>query len=89
MPSVSRFLGIVIKMYFDEGEQHHLPHLHAEYAGDEAVFNIDTGEKIAGKFPPKQTLFVQTWVLLHQEELMENWKLVSADKPIIKIKPLR
>jgi len=34
MPEISRFFGIVIKMYFDE----HLPsHFHAEYNEYEAV----------------------------------------------------
>lgn len=28
MPEISRFLGIVIKMYWDE---HNPPHFHAEY----------------------------------------------------------
>ena len=33
MPEISRFYGIVIRMYFGD---HHPPHIHAEYAGQEA-----------------------------------------------------
>ncbi len=31
MPEISRFFGIVIKMFFDD---HNPPHFHAEYGGD-------------------------------------------------------
>ena len=38
MPELSRFYGIVIKMYFGD---HDPPHFHAEYAEDRAVINIE------------------------------------------------
>lgn len=45
MPEISRFFGIVIKMYFDE---HLPPHFHAEYNEYEAVFDIRTLAVIGG-----------------------------------------
>ncbi len=39
MPEVSRFYGIVIKMYFAD---HHPPHFHAEYGEHEALVAIET-----------------------------------------------
>jgi len=38
MPEVSRFFGIVIRMYFDE---HNPPHFRALYAGNEAQVGIN------------------------------------------------
>jgi hypothetical protein len=38
MPEISRFYGIVIKMYFND---HNPPHVHAQYSGTEAL--IDSG----------------------------------------------
>jgi Domain of unknown function (DUF4160) len=39
MPEISRFFGIVIKMFFDD---HNPPHFHAEYGGDLALIDIRT-----------------------------------------------
>ncbi len=38
MPEISRFLGMVIRMYWDE---HPPPHVHVEYGGETAVVRID------------------------------------------------
>jgi hypothetical protein len=40
MPEISRFFGILIKMFFAD---HAPPHFHAEYQGNKAVINIKTG----------------------------------------------
>jgi len=37
MPEISRFFGIVIKMFFDD---HNPPHFHAECSGDIALIDI-------------------------------------------------
>lgn len=34
MPEISRFLGIIIKMFFDD---HQPPHFHAEYGSEMAL----------------------------------------------------
>ena len=48
MPEVSRFYGIVIRMYFDE---HPPPHFHALYGEYEVLINIQTLAIISGKLP--------------------------------------
>lgn len=48
MPIISRFFGIIIRMFFNE---HAPPHFHADYAGHRAVINIRTLEVIEGKLP--------------------------------------
>jgi pimeloyl-ACP methyl ester carboxylesterase len=48
VPTISRFYGIVIRMYFSD---HAPPHFHAVYSGDEAVVAIETGEVIRGALP--------------------------------------
>ena len=37
MPELSRFFGIIIRMYMEVGSPHHLPHFHAYYQDEEAV----------------------------------------------------
>jgi len=44
---------------------------------------------IEGSFPPKQSAYVTAWTLLHQKELMSNWKALTAGKEANKIDPLR
>ena len=63
MPILSMFYGIVIRMYFFDDKQHHMPHLHAEYAGKRAVFDIAGGEILAGALPPGKTRLVQDFHL--------------------------
>lgn len=89
MPSISMFYGIIIYMYFDDTKRHKLPHVHAMYNENEAVFALSSGEILDGKFPPKETKLVQTWILLRQDELLANWKLATSGEPLYKIEPLR
>ncbi|KQS25502.1 DUF4160 domain-containing protein [Dyadobacter sp. Leaf189] len=87
MPEISRFFGIVIFMYFKD---HLPPHFHAEYAGQEAQFSIETGNVIAGDFPRKQTRLVQAWVELYREELYLNYfESQKDDARFRKIRPLQ
>ena len=54
MPTISMFYGIIIRMYALDNKQHHLPHIHVEYAEAEAVFQIPDGELLEGMLPNKQ-----------------------------------
>jgi hypothetical protein len=86
MPEISRFYSIIIRMFFSD---HPPPHLHANYQKSQATFSITTGQMIDGKFPKKQTAFVTAWILMHQKELMDNWKALIEGKDAKKIAPLR
>jgi len=83
------FYGIIIHMYFGDDQQHKKPHIHATYGEYKAVFSIDDAEIMVGKFPPKETKFVQTWIYLRQKELLADWQLAVNDETPYKIEPLR
>jgi hypothetical protein len=89
MPEVSRFFGIIIRMFIETGAQHQLPHLHAYYQNHKAVFRLDTGELLAGSLPRRQQRLVEAWIELYQPELLENWRQAEANEPINKVPPLR
>jgi len=84
MPEISRFLGIVIRMYIRE---HYPAHFHAEYGEYEITVDIETGV-VTGKFPKRALKAVIEWYELHQDELMENWDAAMKRKPLFKIEPL-
>jgi hypothetical protein len=84
MPELSRFLGIIIAMYYRD---HPPPHFHAIYAEHEATVNIATGE-VNGYLPGRVLGLVQEWRVLHQAELLEAWALAVAQKPLPNIAPL-
>jgi len=84
MPVVSRFLGIIIAMYWDD---HAPPHFHAKYAEYEITVNIRTGV-VEGKFPKRALRHVLEWYELHREELIENWALCQKDESPKSIEPL-
>ena len=85
MPEISRFYGIVIRMYFDD---HAPPHFHAIYASKEAVVDIANLAMIAGELPPRALGLVMEWATLHQGELEELWDLATNLQPLHRIDPL-
>lgn len=85
MSELSRFYGIVIKMYFGD---HTPPHFHAEYAGAEALINIETLAMFAGRLPPRALGLVTEWAAVHQDELRDAWARASSLEPAGKINPL-
>ncbi len=88
MPTISMFYGILIRMYWQDNDRHKLPHFHAFYGENEAVFGFD-GDVIAGEFPKKQAAFVKAWALLHEDELAANWKLAENGEETFRIDPLK
>lgn len=85
MPVISSFFGIIIRMNFRE---HNPPHLHAEYQGNNAVFNFD-GEITEGTMPNKQKKLIIAWIEIHKDELIANWQLIQNKEDYFKIDPLR
>lgn len=73
MPVISRFYGIVIKMYFQQSE-HNPPHIHAVYGEYIGAINIQTREMFEGDLPAKALRLVQEWIEINQVELLEIWK---------------
>jgi hypothetical protein len=84
MPVVSRFLGIIIAMYWDD---HAPPHFHAKYAEYEITVNIRTGV-VEGKFPKRALRHVLEWYEIHKEQLIENLELCQNDEAPKPIEPL-
>lgn len=85
MPELSRFFGIIIRMFFDD---HNPPHIHAEYAGNKAIFDF-RGNVLKGNLSSKTaTKLVREWIDLHISELDENWQLATESKVLYKIIPL-
>ncbi len=85
MPELSRFYGIVVRMFFKD---HNPPHIHIEYQDYEAIIHIDSG-LVQGKMPRRALNLVFEWLDLHREELLENWELAQNQEPLYKIEPLK
>ncbi len=85
MPEISRFYGIVIKMFYDD---HEPPHFHVESAEHQAVVSIETLALIGGTLPPRALGLVAEWAALHQEELREAWQRAKNLEPAGRIDPL-
>jgi len=83
MPVVSRFYGLVIKMYFGSAE-HNPPHFHVVYGEYTGVFDINTLKMTEGDLPTKAQSMVLEWAGQHKDELMKIWNT----QEFIKIPPL-
>lgn len=86
MPELSRFYGIVIKMYFDD---HLPPHFHAEYGEYEALVNVNTLAVMAGRLPARALGLVIEWASLHRAELDREWTKAKNLQSLDKILPLK
>lgn len=85
MPEISRFLGIVIAMYFND---HNPPLFHVRYEEFRAVIGIDPLELRDGNLPPRVLGLVMEWAEMHQAELMKNWTSLAAEGKFSRIAPL-
>ena len=78
MPELSRFFGIVIRMFIEAGGSHHLPHFHAYYQEHVGVYGLDPIERIAVFRPNRQERLVLAWAELHRDELISSWNTLQA-----------
>jgi hypothetical protein len=84
MPEISRFLGIVISMYYAE---HGVPHFHAVYGECRVSVEVESAT-VHGTFPGRALRHVLEWAALHREELLDNWRRARQGKPLHHIAPL-
>lgn len=73
MPVLSRFYGIIIRMYFQQSE-HNPPHFHAIYGDNVAAVSIKDGKILDGYLPKKALEMVLEWNELHKNELLKIWE---------------
>lgn len=85
MPTISRFYGIIIRMFFDE---HAPPHFHVEYAEFQAQIAIETLQVMVGSLPRRALALVLEWAASHRTELLENWELCRQHQQPKRIQPL-
>ena len=85
MPEISRFLGIVIAIYWKD---HGVPHFHAKYGNHRASFAILDLVLLEGSLPPRVAALVSEWALLHRDALLEDWNLAMANRPLKPVAPL-
>jgi hypothetical protein len=85
MPTISRFYGIAIRMYFDD---HPRPHFHAYSAGEDASISIDTLEILEGGLSRRGLALVLEWASEHRGELRDNWARCEAHQQLREIDPL-
>ncbi len=72
MPILSKFYGIIIRMYFLQSE-HNPPHIHAIYNDDVAAIDFMTGNVIEGHLPPKALSMVREWITINRQDLKTIW----------------
>ena len=84
VPEISRFLGIVIAMFYND---HAPPHFHAFYGKFETTVRIADGV-VAGRFPRRALSLVLEWYALHKGELQSNWDRARSRQPLRPIDPL-
>ena len=85
MPEISRFFGIIVRMYYNE---HVPPHFHAQYGENQVEIAIETLEVLKGKLPNRVLGLVLEWAALHRNELRADWERARNEQPLEYIQPL-
>ena len=83
MPEITRFYGIVIKIFFLR--EHNPPHFHAVYGEYNGIFEIETLKMLEGDLPRKAQNLITEWASNYQKELMKMWN----EKQLQKLPPLK
>jgi hypothetical protein len=89
MPTISRFLGLTIAMFFRD---HDPPHIHVRERGvGESKFGLDgklikvvSGRRLSGR---KQDV-VKAWIHLREKELRANWRRARQEEDLLDVDPL-
>jgi hypothetical protein len=85
MPEISRFFGIIIRIFFSD---HDPPHFHAVYGEHEALIEIETLAVYRGDLPRRALALVLEWAALHRPELRRDWDLARTGRSPEPIAPL-
>ena len=85
---MSQFYGIIISMYFNDTDRHHLPHIHVQYAESRCTFDFN-GNVLSGNIPNKQRKLVEAWIELRKEELIALWNILQDGNKGFSIDPIK
>lgn len=85
MPILSRFYGIVIRMFYND---HAPPHFHASYGERELIIGISPIVILNGSAPSRVRSMVLEWSALHQRELLDDWERCRRAESPMPIAPL-
>ena len=85
MFELSRFLGMIITIYYKETGA---PHFHARYGEYRSVFSLDEMARIEGNLSRRAEDLVLEWAREHRQELQANWELAQAHLPLRPISAL-
>ncbi|MBO5176037.1 MAG: DUF4160 domain-containing protein [Lachnospiraceae bacterium] len=72
MPEISRFYGIIIKMFF-KPKEHEPSHIHALYGEYVGIFDLRTMEMTEGDMPIKAQGLIKEWLSRNQQALLQMW----------------
>jgi len=79
MPEISRFYGIIIRM-FNIDNEHPPKHIHIKYGECEAVMELENLNIIDGSLPKRARILVREWAEKYQTELKEMWESQNFHK---------
>ena len=85
MPEISRFLGVVVAMLYND---HAPPHFHVRYGDQRATVGIDPPALLAGRLSPRVLGLVMEWAALQRDELVADWERARAQQPLLPVPPL-
>jgi hypothetical protein len=71
MPTLARFSGFEIKMYF---EDHSPPHVHVVGRDFEMLVAIRSGAILVGEVPARVRRMALRWISENREALLHKWE---------------
>lgn len=79
MPELSRFFGIVIRMFYSD---HEPAHFHAIYGEHEVLIEVETLSVFRGSLPRRAVALVLEWAALHRSEPLDDWRRARSGEKL-------
>lgn len=75
-------------MYWFDQQKHKLPHFHARFGGEEAVFDL-SGNCIEGEIGVRASHLVREWCKEQAQPINRAWEAAASGKEVPWVPPLR
>jgi uncharacterized protein DUF4160 len=89
VPTICRFRGVTIAMFFDEAVHLGRPHFHAFYGEHHASFDALGLNRLVGKLPPRIERLVRKWARANRGALLANWERMRQQDDPLPVPPLK
>lgn len=89
MPTISMFYGILVSIFFEDADRHHLPPSTCAMPGKRRPSPSRTAASWPAACLANNSNWCRPWIEIHKDELFADWELAANGEQPFPIEPLR